>query len=117
MRMPRVRFTVRRMMVAVAAIAVLLAGGIKAARMSRLARTHQMYATQHGLSEAIERRNVNIFEYAKITNKKRPDICAIFDQLARVARLRVDYYAVLKVKYADAATHPWKDVPPDPPRP
>jgi hypothetical protein len=58
MKLPRVRFTVRRMMIAVAIVAFLIGGGIEAARFKRLREFHLYDAAYHARREAEELRNV-----------------------------------------------------------
>jgi hypothetical protein len=50
MRLPRVRFSIRRMMVAVAAVAVIVALRIEIARMSLWSLDYQLRSIDHGLA-------------------------------------------------------------------
>ncbi len=68
MRLPRVRFTVRRMMVATAVLAISLFSGIWLARMGRLAGIYEQRALYHAQQERATRQ-------------------AIEDQLAHIQRI------------------------------
>jgi hypothetical protein len=103
MRLPRVRFTVRRLMIAVAVVAVLLGGELirrqRAARLERLAwlaRCERMLATSHPEEER---------EIASpyLKHGKQMGVVEALQEIAR-QRLRYEY----------AASHPWLPVPPDP---
>jgi hypothetical protein len=50
MRLPSVRFTMRRMMVAVAIVAFLIGGGIEAARLKQLRESHLEAIREVGLA-------------------------------------------------------------------
>ena len=113
MRMPRVRFTVRRMMIAVAIVAFLVGGGIEAARFKRLRASHLDDAAYHARREAEELRNVAQFDRGRregATNANDRSIVL----MERSSRLRVEYHAQLKRKYLRAANRPWQSVTPDP---
>jgi hypothetical protein len=102
MKLPRVRFTVRRMMVAVALVALCLAAwsywdrrderflefAVKAMTHTTLARD---YETGRPFGSLLERAPVNPRKAA--------------------------YHAALARKYERAASHPWLPVAPDPPEP
>jgi hypothetical protein len=97
MRLPRVRFTVRRLMVAVA-IAGLAFGGLK-------------------YSEILRSRSVRYRELATVH-----EFAALELQLAKYLGeppepLRVLYHNALAQKYHRAASQPWFLAEPDPPEP
>ena len=94
MRLPRVRFTVRRMMVAVAIM------GIAFGMIDRHYRFKKM--ANHHLSE------LRCLDIEQSLDIKRPS--PFFLAL-------VDYHASLSKKYAKAARYPWLLVGPDPPEP
>jgi hypothetical protein len=96
------RVTVRRMMVAVAVLAVAM-GGIALRRRSEF---YQASARHHS---RMERSSV-----IAIVEGSGP---ASRDELARLNRARTAYHADLRQKYERAAGHPWVSMPPDPPEP
>lgn len=103
MRLPRVRFTVRRMMVAVAILALALTAyaGIerRRARLQRLAQFHWEKVAANSVVQADA--NPTIYRAsASLRNR----------QLAH-------YHVNLAYKYANAARHPLLPVATDPPEP
>jgi hypothetical protein len=96
MRVPRVRFTVRRMMVAVAMLAALLAIG--AGLQRRQARFERLFSYHRGLAGPMI---IHSFDPGSPTSKTAS------------GRWHWD----LSMKYADAARRPWLPVAPDPPEP
>ncbi len=99
MPLPRVRFTVRRMMVAVAVVAVVLFFAIELPRMSRRARLYDLKAR-------LNERNIVLYEHW------RPDQPGF-----EVARARAGWCRNLAAKYRHAARHPFLPVAADPPEP
>ena len=99
MRVPRVQFTVRRMMIGVAVVA-LLTGTTRAG-------WRWYYCTQwagaHARLKAIGFPTCGMIE-------RTPD-----DE--RYGRRLSDYHAGLEAKYLRSAWCPWEPIPPDPPRP
>ena len=105
MRLPRVRFTVRRMMVAVAVVAVaaLIQGGEFLRRRSHdYAARADNYAVELTLGGAEE-------PWPPITAEE------IISEQRKAERLR--YYSAMEQKYRHAARRPWLPVEPDPPPP
>ena len=100
MRVPRVRFTVRRMMVAVAVVALVLGGVLRALDLARRSAEYRRKATE---AEKHEKRLVSY-------SKRYPE---------RAKRLRAlsGDWASVKEKYHRAARYPWLPVAPDPPEP
>ncbi len=104
MSLPRVRFTVRRMMVSVAIVAV----AIQAWQLSMWSLTYRWSAQQASSSEKefrqaiAEGRDVYFGCFPDPPRQPPPTP-------ARVAKLRewASYYTLLKRKYQFAATHPW----------
>jgi hypothetical protein len=98
MRLPRVRFTVRRLMVAVAVAAIVFAACIwmhtRAVRFRRAAQSYREQLTEYMRRPTARRRGHHI-----------PD--------RRVVR----YYVGMAEKYEYAGRHPWLPVAPDPPEP
>jgi hypothetical protein len=65
-----VRFTVRRLMIAVAVVAVLLAAGHEAARLARISAARRQYAASCAASEALSRTRALGFAQAAQTTQK-----------------------------------------------
>jgi hypothetical protein len=118
MTLPRVRFTVRRLMVvvAIAAIAVWLPVILtRRAKYHRLAREFDAKATvaralgPHGVihADAVTIRATNVYVL------QREPGSGPFDCLGAHS----DYYAAMKEKYERAARYPFLPVAPDPPEP
>ena len=100
MRLPRVRFTVRCMMVAVAVVAVVF-GGV---HLRQRANLYREKARQHAQMESI------IAAVYALSIPPDP-------QLAPLNAARHTYHAAMRAKYDRAASRPWEYVPPDPPEP
>jgi hypothetical protein len=113
MKLPRVRFTVRRMMVGVAVAAVLIGGGIEVARLNRLRASHLYDAAYHARREVEELRNLANFDRGRRGGAANANDRQIL-LMERASRLRVAYHAELKRKYVKAANRPWESVAPDP---
>ncbi len=120
LKLPEPRFTVRRLMVVVAVLAL----GYSLVNWFVLHQKFQMTAIIHDEKQktmALELNNLERFppEYApsSVSPRKRLELMAL-DQL-RVARWRrqIDYHAKMKEKYDRAASHPWNSLTPDPPEP
>ncbi len=125
MPLPRVRFTVRRMMVAVAIVAVSLAF----VTMWNRAFTFGQIAIEHAERERAFRGTTSlILDYhsrlqtgkldrfdPRPVDPDKPN--ASFDELAEDSERRADYHSQLTEKYRLAALYPWLPVPPDPPEP
>jgi hypothetical protein len=91
-RLPRVRFTVRRLMVAVAVVGITL--GALAACRSRSAR------------------------FREIRDRHRAAMIVGFEAPGEAApAARLDWHRAIERKYEYAARHPWLPVAPDPPEP
>jgi TPR repeat protein len=131
MRLPRVRFTVRRMMVAVAVVALVFACGLQARRLHRLSRAYAEKAARFGFGEKMLRAAAAMYQAGSESLKKdlatRPVEPALRELLARDAEdeernaeriLRsANYRGLLRSKYEHAAAHPWLPVADDPPYP
>jgi hypothetical protein len=99
MRLPRLRFTVRRMMVAVAVVALVLGAvalGVRSGEFRNRARYHEVMAASPLLGV-----------------KPAPPV---FDPVRYTPKWSA-YHARLKRKYERAARRPWLFVAPDPPLP
>ena len=99
MRLPRVRFTVRGLMVAVAAVGLVL--GVYATCRSRSARFHALMISHE--SRAME-----------LLDEAPPGADAA---VRRRFHTRLDWHETMYAKYERAARHPWLTVAPDPPEP
>ncbi len=97
MRIPRLRFTVRRMMVAVAIAAIVMGG---------LAERHYRFAklSDHHLAALVA-----------LIPKVRASIAAGDDE--NPIHERGFWHAKMRAKYFRAARYPWLPVAPDPPEP
>ena len=95
MGLPRVRFTVRRMMVAVAAVALMSYGVV----LWRRASEYRGRADSYGIRVIM------------VDSGLSPD------DLERKNRRLNEYYESMQRKYDRAARYPWLPVAPDPPEP
>jgi hypothetical protein len=130
MRLPRMRFTVRRMMIVVAFVGVLLAAGLEARWLHRKYREYVTRASIDSYGERLYR------EWAAWDIKREADLRSKVEkywqgglddwalhmadyhgQKAAKFTLWADYHARMKAKYEAAARRPWLDVEPDPPEP
>jgi hypothetical protein len=109
MRFPRLRFSVRNLMVAVVVVA-LIVGSIQAIERVNLSRRYQQKARNHG-SRA--RAFSTAFSEMKLNPEASREQRATFDELRRV----IDHNVQLGKKYTHAATYPWLSLEPDPPEP
>src|SRR3954469_24445016 len=99
MRVPRVRFTVRRMMVAIAVIAMLLCGAMMGKRWVGCYRRASLYAAGERQWREMAARDRG--DPRSIAATWGPQIAEDYAQLAR--------------KYRRAMWRPWSPVAPDPP--
>jgi hypothetical protein len=117
MRLPRVRFTVQQMMVAVMILAGALALPLEARRRSERFQRRARYHEQ-AFVYLIEEEAGGPIECA--TGLTPSDIEEIYRDRGREAWLALNaarYHERLSEKYDDAAKRPWLPVPPDPPPP
>jgi hypothetical protein len=119
MRLPRVRFTIKRMLLAIAVLALLMFG----VRMAWLSTVYRRAAARHRNREAVLREIVRLMrdneekaneifgrtltpeEKAQQTSRNQSDDAGI------------EYYSQMRRKYDRAAARPWLAVEPDPPWP
>lgn len=115
MQSPLFRFTIRRVMVAVAIVGVLL-GCIDAVKVAGLARKYRHKAESLA---RMERRCREIDAMTREVRKARSD--AMFDDPYLLDpvwnRKMIPYFAQLQSKFALAAEHPRIPIAPDPPVP
>jgi hypothetical protein len=121
-RIPRVRFTIKRMMLATAVLALVM-GCCKMAWLS------SRYRKAAQFSASIESMFRQLRRVTDGDDKSRDDLALFLglgpiveDKVVRTAADRgfqktVDYYAALRRKYERAAAWPWLAVEPDSPEP
>jgi len=109
MKRPRVRFTIRGLMVAVALVAAVLGLSLEAIRLRRLAAVYQTRGATHAALESKYHRN----------RSRREAERGGFGWVASVAfdEIQIVHHHGLAQVYRDAATHPWRTVAPEPPPP
>jgi hypothetical protein len=105
MRVPRVRFTVRRMMVAVAVVALLLAWMQAEKRIGELRDSYYWQMAIHAGLEELETEGGVIRGFSGGPTVVKPN-----------AR-RAAYHAAMRRKYKRAYRYPWLPIAPDPPIP
>jgi hypothetical protein len=111
MRIPRLRFTVRRLMLAVAVVAALLG----CADLWRRREHYRRLAETHALSEMVLRVD-SVMARGDPTGGPGVRLLDLSDSLEEAAKW-ADYHAGLRRKYERAARYPWLPVAPDPPPP
>jgi hypothetical protein len=107
MRLPRPQFTVRVMMVAVAIVAAGIGLYIEAGRLRRLSREYATLAARFAAGEAAARRSLGLYE-------RRFGRPAPLAQVA-LSEVSIAYYEAQARRYRDAASRPWRALPPGPP--
>jgi hypothetical protein len=125
MRLPRVQFKMRGMLIAVASVALLM-GGL---RLFRLRSVYQKAAVAHLAHENLAR-TLQSFVENEGKNERELEIAfgmrveqeseAVKAKRAADSRLNqrtAEYHAALKHKYERAASRPWVPIAPDPPPP
>jgi hypothetical protein len=132
MRPFRVRFTVRQMMILVAAIGIVLGGWLEASRLVRISiarrRDAASYAAYEALGRKFARRSSQQRQEAlEAAASSRPRDVGFSREMERVASIagsmaarydrNADHWAGMKKKYERAARSPWFSVGPDPPPP
>jgi hypothetical protein len=112
MRVPRMQFTLRRMMLAVAGAAVMI-WGVQTTSRWRLYRAR----AQH---HALEHARLSAELAPALAFKQKHDSfpgCALSQAWLETACERAEWNALLTTKYQRAAFHPWLPTEPDPPEP
>src|SRR5262249_55578805 len=106
MRLPRVRFTLRSMMVAMAVLAAVLWVAERKLRFRRLAEYHSL------------RSEADIICCVMLVTDDGKQTSLVESATGTPTTLtRRDWHRVLRKKYERAARSPWLSVAPDPPRP
>jgi tetratricopeptide (TPR) repeat protein len=124
MRLPRVRFTVRRIMAVVAVISLVLGVSIEAFRLRRQRETYLRLVTEHKLQEGhyqlLEQSELEMAAFDESFLKQietqagsRPKARSLV--AAVTFHKSAQYHAALKQKYLTAAARPWRSIEPDPP--
>jgi hypothetical protein len=103
MHLPRVRFTIRRLMIAVAVVAVMIRADEMRRRWTTFSAKGAEYRQRAGF----------LWSKANALATISPDD---LDQPPRILELS-EYYRDLAEKYERAAARPWLTVAPDPPEP
>ncbi len=135
MKNPRVRFTVRRLMVAVAVVALLVTSSLRVDTLIRRSGRYRQEAARQEFIRQIrlsQRRNDEAMGRADEASLKAARLLYPPDSpIVRMARGRLDRHrldagryrkqaehrASLRDKYARAAARPWLAIDPDPPEP
>jgi hypothetical protein len=115
MRLTCPRFTVRRMMVAVAVVALLLWGSLMVPRVA----SHQQRLAMSVVGEAQFRRN-RIYSEARsirLASEGDTDLSHRYLVLSNKYRLMESWASGIRRKYEKAMWCPWLPLPPDPPPP
>jgi hypothetical protein len=99
--MPRIRFGVQRMMIAIAIVGVLVWAGI----MLRRSAEYRAIAAQHASTE----------KYWSTVGSQATE--PLIDGGSWTRDERVKFFRDLRLKYERAARYPWLSVEPDPPFP
>jgi hypothetical protein len=111
MRLPRVRFTVRRLMIVVAVAAGLMAAWVGLARLRLLSSDYRARAEQHaGIEETLRRIVASDGADAPVDISPGPGLRS----RRFTARAVAEHEAALRRKYERAARYPWLPVEPDP---
>ena len=142
MRLPRLRFSVKRLMVAIAALALVLGCSIEAVRLKRwrdvALKRAQVHAQLEQLNRDLERSALEMVKTYEWSAVRDPVFSQRLEQWARkwaefVAQQKAGaaqerdraakyaeaaaYHAALRGKYLRAAAQPWRAVEADPPPP
>jgi hypothetical protein len=126
MRRPRVRFTVRRLMIVIAVVGVLFAVGLETTRLRRISAARQQALTSYAAYEALARK-FSAQQSPMETKAREGSAESLAEDLEKAATIsarmaaryqrNADYWDMMSKKYADAARYPWRSVEPDPPPP
>jgi hypothetical protein len=112
MRLPRVRFTVRRLMVAVAILAVVFGVTLESIRLGRRWAYYHRRAAYYEQSEELFRFIGRGERQAAASTSGQAAKRSL--QQAAECELRVPFYAELKRRHRYAEWRPWTSLPPDP---
>ena len=116
MRVPHVRFTMRRMMVAVAIAGVVLGARRKSVALQQRAAVHatqeQEWLATASIHQQWARRSLNLTGMLRCLRQAESD-----RSFVEYCRRRADYSARLRRKYERLSWRPWLPIEPDPPVP
>jgi hypothetical protein len=115
----QVRFTIRRMAIAVAVVAIALSMGIWLTRIGHLSGIYEQRALYHAQQERATRRAIENHLNHIRTVVRYPEKQPMFQHLERllIKNPRADYHAAMRDKYELASRRPWQPVASDPPPP
>jgi hypothetical protein len=117
MSLPRVRFTVRRLMVAVAIVGGLIGGSVECRRRLESERRigeYQRLAKHHHRAAA------RLRDRYRESPQESVVLFIHSSEFAQTPALKLkwaEYHESLSRKYEQAASNPWAPLPPDPPEP
>jgi hypothetical protein len=122
MRLPRIRFTWRQMMVAAAVVAVVTGGMVIAGRQTVYRVRATFYAQQKQVAakrwQHWSQEAVRLSGLLGERNPPRSDQDRqLVVEMVHYSRNRAAYHARLRVKYERVARYPWVPIDPDPPAP
>jgi hypothetical protein len=129
MPMLRVRFTVRRLMIAVAVVAILIGVGLEGGRLYQRFHKYSRLASKHGFYEECllgfanasgmmaEEYRLSAMRRSEGESDNTADLQIEWLTDERRFRRLAEYQAGIKAKFEAAKWRPWLDVEPDPPRP
>ncbi len=132
MRVPRVRFTVRTMMIGMKVFAFLLFVPIEIGRLRQVAQLRRAEALKYAEMETILQQDLERIEKdltqthreleaatGKYANMKifAGERLPYLEQDVSRCNAPIQYAEILKRKYTAAASHPWASIGPDPPTP
>ena len=109
MALPRMRFTIRRLMVAVAVLAMVI-GAIEGLRRRRESFEERAKMFAQKVSDAFNDEQNYRMSHRSSTFAYDPRTTSAYNQL-------VEHYSALQEKYQQAAARPWLPVAPDAPEP
>jgi hypothetical protein len=114
-RLPRLRFTVRRMLATAAITGAVLGGAAWCARMQRLARIYQARASYHATLGWERRGMVGMWRRGgpQVPGVTHQEAESVAEWLVRTG----PYHEAMRRKWEEASQYPWISVAPDPPEP
>jgi hypothetical protein len=107
MRLPRVQFTVRRMMIAVAVVAILLGVG----PLRRRSASYHRKALEHARLVGVSKENAKV---QRTAGRDHPEIRPLMEASAAELEGMAEWHSDLAEKYSRAASRPWETMPLDP---
>jgi hypothetical protein len=140
MRLPRPRFTMRRLMVVIAIASGLLGVTAEAVKLLGKKAAYRSRAAMHAVEARALTANFHRIYLARKSYEKRVDerreeadprgyldlgrripanrmMLLKFDELRYSNLFRYEWHERMREKYETAARYPWRPVPPDPPQP